>query len=354
MKENLIFIFTALLIGLFGALLSVWGNPINTGICISCFMENFSGALRLHNNMLMQYIRPEMIFIVIGSFVSAVVRREFITRYSASIIHSFLGGIFMIIGSAVFIGCPIKMLLKLAGGDLNSLAGIIGTIFGVWLAVRLLREDIDTSLFKTVIKRNDRSSIIIPLSVIFLISLYFLKGELFAESVSGAGAEKSPVIYAISVGLIIGIFSQYSRFCVTGSIRNSIILRKTTGFMALLALVLSALIVNAIFERLKFGVIGQPGSHTEYLWSFISMTLVGYIAVIIDGCPFRQLVKMGEGDVNAFVCFLGMLIGGAFVQNFKILSDSSGPTLMGKIGVFSGILIFSFLSYNLILKNEKN
>lgn len=354
MRETAIFIITAILIGLLGALLSVWGNPINTGICISCFMENFSGALKLHNNLLMQYIRPEMVFIIIGSFLSAVIRNEFSTRYSPSFMHSFLGGIFMIIGSAVFIGCPIKMLLKLAGGDLNSIAGIIGTIFGVWLGVRLLKENINTSLFKTVIKSNDKSFFVIPLTFIFLIFLYFFKGELFAESVSGAGAEKSPIIYSISTGLIIGIFAQYSRFCVTGSIRNSIILRKMTGFFALALLVLSAVIINVIYGRFNLGIVGQPGSHTEYLWSFVSMALVGYIAVIIDGCPFRQLVKMGEGDINAFVCFLGMLIGSAFVQNFKILADSSGPTLLGKIGVVSGILIFSFLSYDLLLKNEKN
>ncbi len=354
MREKLIFVLTALLIGILGATLSILGNPINTGICISCFMENFAGAIKLHNNPLMQYIRPEMIFVVIGSFFSAAVKREVKTKYSASIIYAFLGGIFMIIGSAVFIGCPIKMLLKLAGGDLNSISGILGVIFGVWLGVRLLKENINTSLFKIETKKGDGSSILIPLSMVFLMLLYFFKGELFAESTSGAGAEKSPILYASIFGFVIGIFAQYSRFCVTGAIRNSVILKNSFGFIALALLVISAMAINAVFEKLRWGIIGQSGSHTEYLWSFISMSLVGYIAVLIDGCPFRQLVKMGEGDVNAFVCFLGMLLGSAFVQNFRILSDSSGPALMGKIGVMLGIVIFSFLSYDLLLKKNEN
>lgn len=354
MRQEVVFLFTALSIGVLSAFLSIWGNPINTGICISCFMENFSGAIKLHNNPLMQYIRPEMIFILLGSFISAMVRKEFNTRYSPSILHSFLGGFFMIIGSAVFIGCPIKMLLKLAGGDLNSLAGILGTVVGVYLGIRFIRSNIDTSLFKVVTKRDDKSSFIIPFSIIFLLVIYFLKKEIFAESISGAGAEKAPLIYSIPVGLFIGVLAQYSRFCVTGSIRNSIILRRFTGFLALFLLVFSAFLVNLAYKRVNWGIIGQPGSHTDYLWSFLAMLLVGYIAVIIDGCPFRQLVKMGEGDINALVCFLGMVFGSSFVQNFKIFADSSGPTLFGKMGVVSGILIFSFISYSLVLKNDKS
>lgn len=352
-KETLFFIITAILIGFSGAILSLYGNPINTGICISCFMENFSGALKLHNNIFMQYIRPELLFISIGSFLMAIVRKEFKARLSSSIIHSFLGGIFMIIGSAVFIGCPIKMLLRLAGGDLNSIAGIAGTIFGVWLGLIYLKNDINTSVFKIVTIKADKSALLVPISLIFLLIIYYLKPELFFESQSGPGAEKAPLILASIIGLILGIFSQYSRFCVTGSIRNSLLLKNYTGFIALALLTITALGVNLYSSRFNLGFIGQAGSHNAYLWSFFSMSLVGYIAVLIDGCPFRQLVKMGEGDINAQVAFIGMILGGALVQSFNILSDSSGPTLMGKIGVLSGIAIFALLSYDLLKDNDE-
>ncbi len=352
-KETFIYILTALLVGVLGAFLSVYGNPINTGICISCFMENFTGAIKLHQNIFMQYIRPELLFISIGSFAAALCRKEFKARISGSVLHSFLGGIFMIVGSAVFIGCPIKMMLKLSGGDLNSIAGIIGTIFGVWLGVRFLKTNIDTSFFKVTDLKSSKNALLIPLSIIFLTVLYFLKPEIFSESQSGAGAEKTPLMFAVTAGLLLGVFSQYSRFCITGSIRNSLILKNPVGFLALFILTVSALVVNLYFNRFNAGLIGQPGSHTAYLWSFLSMTLVGYIAVLIDGCPFRQIIKMGEGDINAQVAFIGMIFGAAMVQNFSILSDSGGPTLFGKAGVVAGITIFAFLSYELI-KDEKN
>lgn len=346
-KESIIFIISASVIGLFSSILSYKGNPINTGICISCFMENYAGALKLHKNIYMQYLRPEISFIILGSFISSLLRKEFQPRLSNSIIHSFFGGFFMIIGSAIFIGCPIKMLLRLAGGDLNALSGIAGLVSGVYLGTYLLKEGIDTSLFITKKLENNFSSyfLILFILIIFLISILF--PDTLAESISGAGAEKAPLALSITFGLIIGFISQISRFCVTGATRNSIILKNLTGIIALISLMFFAFITNVLLNKFNLGIYGQPGSHTQWIWSFLGMLLTGYIAVIIDGCPFRQLVKAGEGDINSQVSFFGMLIAGAFVQNFNILSDSSGPTISGKIWLLVGFIIFSLITLEL-------
>ena len=64
-------------LGVLGVLLSVWGNPQNSGICVSCFIENTSGALGLHDNERMQYLRPELIGFVLGSILCASLFREF-------------------------------------------------------------------------------------------------------------------------------------------------------------------------------------------------------------------------------------------------------------------------------------
>ncbi|MCX7770633.1 MAG: YedE family putative selenium transporter [Proteobacteria bacterium] len=346
-KQSVIFIISASIIGIFSSILSYKGNPINTGICISCFMENYAGALKLHNNVYMQYLRPEITFIIIGSFISSLLRKEFQPRISQSIIYSFFGGFFMIVGSAIFIGCPIKMLLKLAGGDLNALSGIAGLISGVYLAALLLRDGIDTTPFTIKKIKNSITSylVIVLVIVIFLTSMIYPK--IFAESKSGAGAEKAPLILSIIFSLIIGYISQISRFCVTGATRNSIILKEKTGIIALFSLTFFAFITNIFLNRFNFGIYGQAGSHTQWLWSYLGMLLTGYIAVIIDGCPFRQLVKTGEGDLNAQIAFFGMLIAGAFVQNFNILSDSAGPTIAGKIWLLIGFIIFSLITLEL-------
>jgi hypothetical protein len=69
------------------------------------------------------------------------------------------------------------------------------------------------------------------------------------------------------------------------------------------------------------------------------MTLVGFASVLIDGCPFRQLIKAGQGDTDAAVASLGMLTGGALVYVWLIGSSSAGPTLPGKIAVLLGFAV---------------
>ena len=65
------------LLGLGGVLLVYFGNPTNSGLCISCFMENLAGSLQLHNDVRMSYIRPELLGFVLGAFIIALQSRRF-------------------------------------------------------------------------------------------------------------------------------------------------------------------------------------------------------------------------------------------------------------------------------------
>jgi len=94
-------------VGLAGAGLVLLGNPRNSGICASCFAENVAGALRLHGDPRMSYLRPELPGFVLGATLAALAGRGFQSRSgSAPLVRFFLGG-FLIVGSAVFLGCPI-------------------------------------------------------------------------------------------------------------------------------------------------------------------------------------------------------------------------------------------------------
>jgi uncharacterized membrane protein YedE/YeeE len=70
------------------------------------------------------------------------------------------------------------------------------------------------------------------------------------------------------------------------------------------------------------------------------MAMVGLASVLIDGCPFRQLIRAGQGDVDAGITTLGMLLGGGLTYAWLLRSTSAGPTFQGKIAVLVG-LIFS-------------
>ena len=110
---------TGAAVGLAGAGLVLLGNPRNSGICASCFAENVAGALRLHGDPRMSYLRPELPGFLVGATLAALAGRGFQSRSGSAPLVRFFLGAFLIVGSAVFLGCPIKVVLRLAGGDLT-------------------------------------------------------------------------------------------------------------------------------------------------------------------------------------------------------------------------------------------
>jgi hypothetical protein len=94
--------------------------------------------------------------------------------------------------------------------------------------------------------------------------------------------------------------------------------------------------------QFNLGLNAQPSSHLSHGWTFLAMTLVGLASTLIDGCPFRQLIKAGQGDVDAGITIMGMTVGGALVISWALRSTSAGPTFEGKITVLLG-LIFSLI-----------
>ncbi|MEG1720847.1 MAG: YedE-related selenium metabolism membrane protein, partial [Pseudoflavonifractor sp.] len=85
--------------------------------------------------------------------------------------------------------------------------------------------------------------------------------------------------------------------------------------------------------------VGQPIAHTDGLWNFLGMALVGLGSVMLGGCPLRQLILAGSGSSDAGVAVLGMVVGAAFCHNFGLASSGDGPTLAGRIAVIIGFAV---------------
>ncbi|HAA02603.1 MAG TPA: hypothetical protein DCE18_04440, partial [Syntrophobacteraceae bacterium] len=105
------------LIGVLAATLQKLGNPGNMGICVACFERDIAGAVGMHRAEVVQYLRPEIIGFVLGSFGAALVSREYQSRGGSSPLARFILGMTAMIGALVFLGCPWRTLLRLAGGD---------------------------------------------------------------------------------------------------------------------------------------------------------------------------------------------------------------------------------------------
>jgi len=74
------------------------------------------------------------------------------------------------------------------------------------------------------------------------------------------------------------------------------------------------------------------------------MLLVGWLSVLIGGCPFRQLIKAGEGDADAGLAVIGMILGGGLVQSWDIAATAAGVALPGKVAVLVGLVFVLLLS----------
>ncbi|MFP4573005.1 MAG: YedE family putative selenium transporter, partial [Desulfobacterales bacterium] len=127
-------------IGIIAALLQYLGNPGNMGICVACFERDIAGAVGLHRAEVVQYLRPEMVGFVLGSLAAALVFREFKPRGGSAPIVRFVLGMFAMIGALVFLGCPWRAMLRLAGGDGNAVLGIIGLVAGIWIGTLFLKK----------------------------------------------------------------------------------------------------------------------------------------------------------------------------------------------------------------------
>ena len=127
-------------VGLAALILTAMGNPANMGFCIACFLRDTAGACGLHSAAKVQYVRPEIIGLVLGAFLMSVAGKEFKARAGSSPALRFVIGGFVVIGALAFLGCPLRMVLRLGGGDLNALVGLIGFFIGILIGIACLKR----------------------------------------------------------------------------------------------------------------------------------------------------------------------------------------------------------------------
>lgn len=341
LSKRLWIIGAGLAFGILAALMVNWGNPSNMGVCIACFLRDIAGALGLHQAAAVQYIRPEIIGIVLGATVTAVSFREFRARGGSSPIIRFALGAFVMIGALVFLGCPVRMLLRLAGGDLNGLPALGGLIVGVLAGVFFLRSGF--SLGRSV-KLPALSGWVMPALMVGLLLFAIFKPGFLFSSESGPGSVFAPLAVSIVVGLVIGFLVQRTRMCFVGGWRDLFLTRDTYLFTGIAAFFVAALVTN--YAAGNFGATGiyhwgfdsQPIAMTDQLWNFLGMALVGLAVTLVGGCPLRQLTLTGEGDTDASVTVLGLVAGAALAHNFSIASSTKGTGLWGPTAVIIGLV----------------
>ena len=340
-------ILTGLIIGVLAPLLVKLGNPGNMGMCMVCFTRDIAGALGLHRAGVVQYIRPEIIGLLFGSLIAALIFGEFKPRTGSAPLVRFLLGIFATFGSLVFLGCPWRAYLRLSGGDWNAIFAILGLIAGIGIGIVFLRMGFSLGRSRPAPKAMGwvMPTVMVALLVLLIVAPQFgrdaagnLTGPIFFSE-TGPGSQYAPMIIALVVGLAIGFLAQRSRFCTVGAIRDVILLRSSHLLNGILALIVAAFITNLILGQFNPGFVTQPVAHTNALWNFGGMVLAGLAFTLAGGCPGRQLFLSGEGDGDATLFVFGMIVGAGFAHNYSIASTPAGPSAFGPFAVIVGLVI---------------
>lgn len=349
-KEKKSLIVAGSITGIISVLLVLLGNPANMGFCIACFYRDIAGALSLHSAPVVQYARPEIIGLLLGAMLISIVKKEFKPRGGSSPVFRFTISFFVMIGALVFLGCPFRMILRLAGGDLNALIALFGFISGIIAGSLLLNRGF--TLGKSYKQSRVEGGAIGGVFLSILLILLFIP-SLLKFSASGPGSLRAPIIISLAAGLIVGVLAQRNRFCMAGGIRDIFLFRDTTLLTGSVMVFVAALVLNLATGNFQLGFSGQSVAHTNGLWNFLGMALVGYGSVLLGGCPLRQTILAGEGNSDSAMSVLGMMAGAAIAHNFGLASSPQGASLGGKVATLLGFTVITVIAIVIIYANKK-
>ncbi|WP_419008969.1 YedE family putative selenium transporter, partial [Desulfovibrio sp.] len=240
---------TGLILGLIAVFLQFSGNPGNMGICVVCFNRDIAGAVGLHRAPIVQYLRPEIMGMVLGSLAAALCFGEYRARGGSAPAVRFLLGVIAAIGALVFLGCPWRVIMRLAGGDANALFGLAGLVVGIGLGTVFFRMGFSLGRSQS---QSKASGLILPGIMLALVAVYLFNppmegqaqnGVLF-YSLKGPGSMHAPFLLSLGAGLLVGFLAQRSRFCTMGAVRDVLLFNQWHLALGFLAMLSAALVAN--------------------------------------------------------------------------------------------------------------
>lgn len=325
-------------VGALAALLVWKGNPGNMGICGACFLRDEAGALGLLGRGAPggppppTHVRPELVGLVLGAFALGLARRRYVARSGSFAASRLVAGVFMGIGALVFLGCPFRMLQRLGGGDLNAWFGLAGFVPGVLVGLLLERRG-----YAVGATAPAPAAVGLHAPALFGGLLVLAGAGVLVGPGLGAGAPAhAPWTLALGAGLAAGGMLSLTGFCAVSAARQ-VVARPKAQLLGAVALVLGYAATALATGRFEAGWTGQPIAHADGLWNALSMSLVGFCGVLAGGCPVRQVVMAGEGNGDALVTVLGILLGGAIAHGLGLVSSpATGPTAFGRVAVGVG------------------
>ena len=359
-KNKYLVIVTGVIVGLAALALTAAGNPANMGLCIACFLRDIAGGLGLHSAEKVQYLRPEIVGLILGATVAALAGKEFRARAGSAPALRFVLGMIVMVGALAFLGCPLRMVLRLGGGDVTAVAGLVGFAAGIGAGVLCLKKGFSLGRARKVQKAD---GFVLPGFMIAVLALLLLAPSFIRFSQAGPGASHAPWLIALVGGLVVGALAQKSRLCMAGGLRDVFLFRDFHLLTGFIAIFVTVLVGNLVLGNFHPTLAVQPVAHHDYVWSFLGMAMAGWGSVLLGGCPLRQLILAGEGSGDSAVTVFGMLVGAALAHNFGMAGNADamtdgvftagGVAQTGRIGIVIGLILLAVISFANIHREEK-
>lgn len=350
-----------ILCGVVAAILAYFGNPANMAFCIACFVRDMAGALGMHQAEVVQYARPEIVGLVLGAFLISAVTKEYRSTAGSSPMIRFVLGMVIMIGSLVFLGCPLRMVIRMSAGDFNAWVALIGFILGVTTGTFALKQGFSLGRSHDTGKESGTVLPFLLVGILVLAAFGLLKA-----SEAGPGSMHAPIILSLLGGLVFGALAQKSRMCFAGGIRDVILMKNFDLLTVIGGVFVVMLIFNVATGRFVPGF-DTPGiiAHSNHLWNILGMYAVGFAAVLAGGCPLRQLILAGQGSSDAAVTVLGLFVGAALCHNLGLASSGTAlnaetnevvagaATPAGKVAVIICIIVCFIITFTNKRENVK-
>ena len=342
-KKYMVYTVTGIIFALIIFYLTSAGNPKNMGVCVGCFVRDTSGALNLHNAKAFQYIRPEIIGIILGSFAVSLLIREKFSVHFYPVIY-FFGGVFTMIGVLIFLGCTVRVFVRLGGGDLNAVIGLLGMIAGIGVGTFFIKKGFSLPEKERTFDSKNYTYIVPAVSVVLFLFL-ILRPSFISFSDKGIGSQHAPVILALIGGLVIGVLTNYFDLGFNSGFRNLLTGKmENPQILFPVSIVIFLIILNFASKNLNIGFADQPAAHTFQLWNFLGLFIVGWIGALLQGCPLQQLVKSAKGNLNSVFFVIGMFLGAGFLHRIDGVSSPKAVPVNGKISLIAGLIFMLVIS----------
>jgi YedE family putative selenium metabolism protein len=132
-------------------------------------------------------------------------------------------------------------------------------------------------------------------------------------------------------------------FCAVSAARS--VFRGPRAMLAAAGAMVAGYAAVALWSRRFDLSTSAPLAHGDVLWNVLSLSLLGMAGAFAGGCPVRQVVMTGEGNGDAFVTVLGILVGAGVAHHAGWVSTFDGPkgpggaTAAGQVAVVVGLAL---------------